>query len=251
MKGKKIIMQNKCAMFLLGATLAFGLALSAYIIGQAAVKVSKNNSIRVKGSAMRLVESDFAHWSGNFSVTDKNQATALKKLENVQNKVKIYLIKSGLKIEEISFGRIYSEAVFKTITDAQGNRSQEFSHYSISQTFKVASSKVHVVERLSRESTSLIKEGFGFTSFSPSYVILDLDKYKMELLKEATINATARANVLASNSKGRVGDLIDASQGVFQITAPASSDISSYGEYDKTTIMKEVKAVVTLEFKVE
>ena len=73
----------------------------------------------------------------------------------------------------------------------------------------------------------------------------------MELLAEATKNATARANVLAENSKGTVGVLISASQGIFQITAPASSDISSYGEYDKSTIMKEVKAVVTLEFRVE
>ena len=73
----------------------------------------------------------------------------------------------------------------------------------------------------------------------------------MELLAEATKNAAERAEVLARNSKGTVGALISATQGVFQITAPASSDISGYGEYDKRTIQKEVKAVVTLEFRVE
>ena len=33
--------------------------------------------------------------------------------------------------------------------------------------------------------------------------------------------------------------------------APGSSDISDMGTYDKTTIQKELKAVVTLEFRVE
>ena len=244
-------MKNRCAMFLLGATLAFGLALSAYIIGQAAIKVAKENNIVVKGSAMRLVKSDFVHWSGSFSVENPSQSTGLDKLDLARKTVKNYLVEAGLSENEISFGRIYSEPTYTTVTDAKGNRTSKLSGYLIKQTFNVETAKVDLIEKVSRESTSLIKKGFDFTSYSPSYIITNLDKYKMELLAEATKNATARANVLAENSKGTVGVLISASQGIFQITAPASSDISSYGEYDKSTIMKEVKAVVTLEFRVE
>ena len=244
-------MKNRCAMFLLGATLAFGLALSAYIIGQAAIKVAKENNIVVKGSAMRLVKSDFAHWSGSFTVTNPDQKIGLDMLEKARKTVEDYLLNAGFKAEEISFGRIYSEPLYTTVTDAKGNRTTHQSGYSLKQTFKVATSEVDLIEKIARESTTLIKKGFDFTSNSPSYTISNLDKYKMELLAEATKNATARANVLAKNSRGSVGALISASQGIFQITAPASSDISSYGEYDKSTIMKEVKAVVTLEFRVE
>ena len=244
-------MQNKTSMFLLGATLAFGLALSAYIIGQAAVKVTSENNVKVKGSSMRLVESDFSHWSGKYSVTAKTQGEGLDKLDQARKTVEKYLIDAGLKKEDLSFGRIYSEENYEVITDAKGNRTSKLSGYTLSQSVSVASSQVYVIEKISRESTSLIKKGMDFTSGSPSYTISDLDKYKMELLAEATKNATARAEVLANNSKGKIGALVSASQGVFQITAPASSDISGYGEYDKTTIMKEVKAVVTLEFKVE
>ena len=251
MKGKKNIMQNKIAMFLLGATLAFGLALSAYIIGQAAVKVSKNNNIRVKGSAMREVESDFAHWSGTYSVRNASQQVAIDQLENAKKNVEKYLFDEGISKDEISFGRIYSEPMFETHTDAKGNRYSKFVYYQLKQSVFIASKKVYKVEKISRESTLLIKKGFGFSSDTPSYTILDLDKFKMELLAEATKNASDRAEILAKNAKGKVGSLIHASQGVFQITAPASSDISSYGEYDKTTIKKEVKAVVTLEFTVE
>lgn len=244
-------MQNRSAMFLLGATLAFGLAISAYIIGQSAIKATKEHNIYVKGSAMRAVESNYAHWSGTYTIEEKEQTKGLDRLENVRKTVEKYLLDAGFKAENLSFGRIYSEPCFTTTTDAKGNKTSKFSHYQLKQSVNVESPLVHVIEKVSRESTALIRKGFDFSSCSPTYVILDLDKYKMELLAEATRNATDRAQVLASNSKGKVGGLVSASQGVFQITAPASSDISSYGEYDKSTIMKEVKAVVTLEFRVD
>ena len=57
-------MKKSIAMFLLGATLAFGLALSASIIANAAVKVTKKDMIRVKGSAVKNVRSDFGTWNG-------------------------------------------------------------------------------------------------------------------------------------------------------------------------------------------
>ena len=56
---------------------------------------------------------------------------------------------------------------------------------------------------------------------------------------------------LAENSSGRVGSLSSASQGVFQITPVDSTEVTDYGSYDTTTIKKNVKAVVTLEFRIE
>ena len=244
-------MQNKCAMFLLGSTLAFGLSASAYIISQAAVKVTKNNNIRVKGSSMRLVESDFAHWDLSFNVTGKTQNAGLENLKNARITIEKYLKANGINDNEITFGRISMDKLYESVKDAKGNTTSVFKEYSFSQSMQIASPKVHLVEKLSRESTSLIKHGFDLSSCSPSYTITDLDKFKMELLAEATKNATDRAEVLAKHSKGKVGALLYASQGIFQITAPASSDISSYGEYDKSTIMKEIKAVVTLEFGID
>ena len=200
---------------------------------------------------MRQVESDFSHWNGSFSVINKNLSEGIDALENARKTVESYLIKNGFTPEEISFGRIYTDETFKDVTDAKGNRSSEFQYFDLSQSVYISSSKVHAVEKVSREATSLIKQGIRFVSRNTSYTISDLDKFKMELLAEATRNATERAEVLASNSRGKVGSLLSASQGIFQIAAPASSDISSYGEYDKSTILKEIKAVVTLKFSVE
>jgi len=63
--------------------------------------------------------------------------------------------------------------------------------------------------------------------------------------------AMERAKTLADNSQGQVGALTSASQGVFQITPVDSTQVTDYGTYDTTTITKNVKAVVTLEFRIE
>ena len=60
-----------------------------------------------------------------------------------------------------------------------------------------------------------------------------------------------RALALAKGSKGRIGALISAQQGVFQITERHSTDTSGSGEYDTSSIDKSAKAVVTLEYAIE
>ena len=73
----------------------------------------------------------------------------------------------------------------------------------------------------------------------------------MELLAEATSDGYKRAHLMADNSGGKVGKLVEANQGIFQITEPDSTAVSSYGIYDTSTIEKEIKAVVTLKYLIE
>ena len=98
---------------------------------------------------------------------------------------------------------------------------------------------------------NLVKQGYSVSNLGSSYIITDIDKYKMELLKAASKNGYDRATTLAESSGGKVGSLLSASQGIFQVLAPGGGNISDYGTYDKSTIMKEIKAVVTLEFSLK
>jgi hypothetical protein len=86
---------------------------------------------------------------------------------------------------------------------------------------------------------------------SPEFIVSDLSAVKMDLLAMATGDGYRRALVLAQNSKGTVGALIGAEQGVFQITRPHSTETSSYGMYDTSTIEKSAKAVVTLRYAID
>jgi hypothetical protein len=108
-----------------------------------------------------------------------------------------------------------------------------------------------LVEKVSKDSSDLIRDGIEFRSYSPVYTFSTIEKIKLELLASATQNAYERARTLAENSGGKAGKLVSASQGVFQITPLNSTDVSDEGEYNTSTIDKMVKAVVTLEFNVE
>ena len=58
----------------------------------------------------------------------------------------------------------------------------------------------------------------------------------------------ARAKVLVDATGGKLGGLRDVNVGVFQITAPNSTEVSDYGVYDTSTLRKDVTAVVNVTF---
>lgn len=60
-----------------------------------------------------------------------------------------------------------------------------------------------------------------------------------------------RAAVLVDATGGNLGALRTVSVGVFQITAPNSTEVSDYGVYDTTTIVKDVTAVVNVTFALD
>jgi len=109
----------------------------------------------------------------------------------------------------------------------------------------VTSGNVALVAALSQRATDLTNDGIMVSSDPPKFFYTAWKKLKLDLLAEATRNAYARARTLADNSGAHVGVLTSAEQGVFQVTAPYSNEISEDGEYDTTSIPKDVTAVVT------
>ena len=68
------------------------------------------------------------------------------------------------------------------------------------------------------------------------------------MLEEAAGNSKLRAERLAKGVGNWVIGVISASQRIFQITEPKSTQTSSWGMYDTSSIEKKVRAVVTMEF---
>src|SRR4029077_8073817 len=98
---------------------------------------------------------------------------------------------------------------------------------------------------------ALIQDGIAFTSNAPEYYFTKLDDLKIQMLGQATKDARERAEQLAVNSRSKVGALRSASQGVFQITPPFSTEVSNTGQSDTTSIDKSIKALVTVEYAIE
>ena len=236
-------------MFLLGATLALGFTYSAHLLSSAIVSFKHQNTIKVKGIAEKAITSDSARWNATWMRRSTTLKEGYAELEVQRDVVKKFLSDAKVPESDCTYSAVSTETVFKK--DENGQTSNEVFGYVLNQSVEIKSKDVRLVETVSKSITELIKEGLDIQSHRPEFIFTGLEQLKLELLGNATKNAYDRAKALAENSRGKVGALNSASQGVFQITPVDSTDVSDGGEYDTTTIEKKVKAVVTLEYHIE
>jgi hypothetical protein len=138
-----------------------------------------------------------------------------------------------------------------TKRDEKGKEMNEIEYYDVSQEILVTSTNVALISDTAARITELIKEGVDIQATAPMFMVSDMKDIKLKLLAEATEDGYRRALALARGSKGKIGALTSAQQGVFQITERYSTETSGSGEYDTSTIGKSAKAVVTLEYAIE
>jgi uncharacterized protein len=98
-------------------------------------------------------------------------------------------------------------------------------------------------------------EGHPISHSAPLYLVSNLEEVKMSLIGAATDNAKVRASEFAKHGGVEVGHMRTASQGAFYILpAGASTEVDDYGyggTYDKGTIDKIARVVVTIEYGIE
>ncbi|MBT8293930.1 MAG: SIMPL domain-containing protein, partial [Eudoraea sp.] len=127
-----------------------------------------------------------------------------------------------------------------------------FRGYELSQSVQIESNDVALVEKVSREITELLDKGVQFNSSPPRYYYTKLSDLKIEMISKATEDARIRAEKIAENSGGALGDLISARMGVFQITGQNSDEDYSWGGAYNTSAKKKTASItMRLEYKVK
>jgi hypothetical protein len=233
----------------LGVALAAGLIGGAALVSNALVEIKRaNQALEVKGFAERSLVSDFATWSGSFTTRAPRLADAYATLEAQRELVVSFLGSRGIaesawELLPVSMSVLYRQ-------NEKGHRTNEIEGYVLTQTVRVQSSDIDQIGRLSQEAAELVKSGIEFSSYRPEYLYTRLGELKIEMLAEATVDARRRAETLAEKSGGAIGPLLSARQGVFQITAAHSTEVSDYGRNDTSSRDKSIKAVVTVSFAV-
>jgi uncharacterized protein len=246
--------QSTLAMTILGILLAMGMSSAAFILGvQAKKAASGQQSITVKGLAVKEVKADNAEWTVTISVNEPTFAEALNKLRAERPALDAFLTKEGLDKSSWQEG---SEAITphtETIYLPQGGTKTEQHGYDAMQSIIVASKDLPKMVMASKNILALQAEGRPFTSTAPLYLVSNLEDIKMSLIAAATENARKRAEEFVKQDKVKVGVMRSASQGAFYILAPGgNSETDDYGgTYDKTTINKLAKVVVTIVYNIE
>jgi hypothetical protein len=120
--------------------------------------------------------------------------------------------------------------------------------YGLTRSFEIRSSRVPAIAALAERSSSLLEEGVPLAGDPPQHVYTKLPSLRPELLAAATKDAQRRARILVTASGAKLGKLRGVDVGVFQITTPNSTEVSDYGEYDTSTLQKDVSGVVNVTF---
>ncbi len=226
---------------------AIAIVLFAAIAGNYYYKrCTASRTISVTGLGEVNFTSDLIVWSGNFSETAPSLEEAYAKLDKDRQIIIDYLKNNGLSDNEIIVEAVGVDEEYKDQYSPDGKYiGQKFAGYTLSQDITISSSQVDLVEDISRKITELINQGIDFTSYQPSYYYTHLADLKLELIKDASENARKRAENMIEGSGAKLGKLVNASMGVFQITGLYSNEDYSWGgTYNTTSKNKTARITV-------
>jgi len=234
-------------LLLFAIILASGLLGAGYLVSRMLIQLEKDNELVVKGYAEAKVKSDRSVLVIETSVSGKTLKDCHERLNHASEHLQAMISKIGFTEEELSIEMPRMEKVLAK--DAKGNATSRVEYYDLNQNHVIRTSRVELISKALPQIKELLSEGLEINIHQPDFFISDLEKYKLSLIAQATENARQRAVALASGSGGKIDKLLAARQGVFQITAPDSEDISDSGIYDTKSLVKNVKLVVTLKFR--
>ena len=242
--------QSTVAFLALGAALALGVVLAAWIVASSLERIKlAGDKITVKGYAEEKVVSDAGTWRAIVSVRAPDLATAYSKLETDSARVEKYIGSvAGADAGKLQLGTVNTRIVYEF--SPGGVQTGRVLGHELSRQFEFSSQDVAQIGTIATGASRLISDGVAINAMPPQYFFTDLNAVKVRLIGAATRDSLLRAQQFAANSGVTVGPLRSASQGVFQITSPNSTETADYGSYDTSTVEKLVKAVVTVEYAV-
>lgn len=233
------------------SAIVFSLAIiiSAYLLGNAIInRNSGKGYISVTGLGNADFTSDLIVWEGSFSRTNTSLEQAYNNLEKDKKVIQEYLLSKGVSENELVFKAVQTSENRKPKYIDGKYVGEEFLGYVLTQSLQIDSKNVLEVEKISREITELLNKGIQFYSNPPRYYYSKLADLKVEMISKATADARARAEKIAENSGGKLGDLVSAKMGIFQITGQNSNENYSWGGAFNTS-SKEKTASITMKLE--
>lgn len=224
------------------ALLAIAFVIGSIFIGHGIRDKNRNDVISVTGSAKKRITSDYVVWS--MFVTSEQPAAqdAAKELAGWTAKIRSFFKQAGVEPGELSVDPISTETV---------SRKGQVVSFRLTRGFEIRSPRVRDVTEVADHSSELLGQGIPLQADPLQYVYTKLTSLRPELLAQATKDARSRARVIVEATGSHLGKLRRVSVGVFQITAPNSTEVQDYGVYDTSTLEKDVTAVVNVTFSLK
>lgn len=234
---------------LLGLLLAIGMSSAAFILGvQAKQAASGQQFITVKGLAQKPVKADSAEWVTQVTGHAESIAQALEKLAQERPELENFLIRHGLDKAAWQTGNASVSPHYEEEFLPNGAPRQVQRGFDARQEIRITTTALDKVAAASRDFVQLRAANHPVSAENPLYLVGNLEEIKMSLIAAATQNARARAEEFVKQDGVKVGVMRSASQGAFYIlpVGGEASDDSYGGVYDKSTVDKTARVVVTV-----
>lgn len=228
------------------AILGLAFIIASFIAGYTFYSIrSLDNVLVVTGSAKESVKADNVKWSINVNrvVPEYSVASAYSEVTSNVAKVKQYLLKNGVTETELSVSPVFSD-------DYWSGKDNGVRQINVRQTITITSKDVGRIKTISENLNVLAQQGVIFSPSAPEYYVSNLPELRVSLIGKAVIDARSRAESIAKSTGQSVGKLKGASSGVVQVLQQNSNDVSDYGQYDSSTIDKDVTVSVRATFTV-
>ncbi len=134
------------------------------------------------------------------------------------------------------------------------NYRQVQSGYEGYQNIRVISKDLDKIQAANKAFLQLRAKNHPVVAYEPQYLVSNLEDIKMSLIADATKNARVRATEFVKQDGAKVGVMKSARQGAFYILPVGGIDDSDNhygGVYDKSTIDKTARVVVTIVYNIE
>ena len=252
-------MENKIitskTLWLSALILSLGFIVSSLVMGYSVKQLNGNkNSITVKGLAEKPIQADSARWEINFETpyTSDTISGAYQSLDQQIKTLQNFFMQQGITAKEMTLGNKSSRSYYEDVDLGDGRSTREFKGYLASQSLVITTRDIQKINKSASAIYLLDEKGISIQQ-QPEYLVSNLEDIKMSLIANATKNAHSRANEFAKVGGVSVGTMRSASQGAFYILPESGSDEDSDygGAYDKTTINKIARVVVTINYAID
>ncbi|ACV39469.1 SIMPL domain-containing protein [Leptotrichia buccalis] len=255
---------KKIQFILIPTILSFGLIISSALISNAMDKANKDeNRITVKGVAERRIKADKALINIVISKKSEN-LDELKKDISEREKLTIDLIKK-LKINENEYS-IGNLRIQPNYTESSSNVKKSSENSAKSTETPATNNKISDydgVEVISIVTKNIDKAGEFYEKLAelklqssnieinmPEYYITNLEKYKRDLIVDASRNAEIRAIEMLKVNNNEIGGLKNMNQGQFEVLAD-TEDVKKINEDESNQIYKKLRLVVTATYLIK
>ena len=202
---------KKVQFIIISTVLAFGLIVSAALLSNAIDKSnSYDNEITVKGVSERKISADRSVITISLTSKSTNVEKGQKSIEDKLMEVEKVIEELQLDENEYKINNLQTKAVFVGDTN-------EVSSYDFLQNVTILLKNINKTDEVYFKLSKLEEEINNLTVSKPEYIITSIEKYKNEMLVEATKNSEAKAIEMLKISKNNPSDLKQITQGQFEI----------------------------------